>query len=99
MDLKCPGSGMADRNRWENLEHLKRTDEIKFVIADRADFDWAVMTMREYHLDERCDVLLSAAFGILKPADLVNWMLEEKLTARLNLQQHKYIWHPRAKGV
>lgn len=99
MDLKCPGSGMSDRNLWKNLDHLKPTDEIKFVIADRNDFDWAFMMMREYHLDERFKILCSPAFGLLKPSDLAAWMVEGKINARLNLQQHKYIWHPRAKGV
>ncbi len=99
MDLKCPGSGMADKNRLANLEYLKRTDEIKFVVADRADFDWAITMIREHRLDERCGILLSPAFGHVDPKDLAAWLLESKLDARLNLQLHKYIWSPRAKGV
>ncbi len=100
MDLKCPGSGMEKRNRYENLAFLKPTDEIKFVIADRADYEWARDLVRMENLDARFKVLFSAAFGLVKPEHLVNWMLEDRLhRVRLNLQQHKYIWKPNAKGV
>lgn len=99
MDLKCPDSGMSDRNLWVNLASLKPTDEIKFVVASRADFEWAVATIAEHRLDTRFHVLLSPAFGLLKPAQLAEWMVKETPRCRLNLQQHKYIWHPRAKGV
>lgn len=99
MDLKAPGSKMDGRNLWSNLEHLKPTDEIKIVLSHRQDFDWAVEIIKSYKLEDRFNVLLSCAFGLLQPKDLVDWMLELKLRARLNLQQHKYIWHPRTKGV
>jgi 7-carboxy-7-deazaguanine synthase len=100
MDIKCPDSGMQDRNRLGNLQYLKPTDELKFVLASRADFDWAIDLIRKEHLDTRFGVLLSCAFGLVKPMDLAAWMLEHRdLNARLQLQQHKYIWHPRAKGV
>ncbi len=100
MDLKCPGSGMLERNLWSNLNFLKPSDEIKFVIADRVDFEWARDTVREQKLDERFQILFSSAFGLLEPQQLVQWLLDERLSrVRLNLQQHKYIWHPRAKGV
>jgi 7-carboxy-7-deazaguanine synthase len=92
MDLKCPDSGMEDRNLYDNLSHLKSTDEIKFVIASRR--------VRAGDLDQHFQILFSAAFGLVKPADLVEWMLDAGLhRVRLNLQQHKYIWNPRAKGV
>lgn len=100
MDLKCPGSGMSDRNLWTNLDHLKPSDEIKFVIADRRDFDWAKDIIQKERLTERFQILFSPAFGLLQPQELVEWILEASLVkVRLNLQQHKYIWHPRAKGV
>lgn len=99
MDIKCPGSQMHEKNRWENLRHLKSTDEIKLVIADRKDFEWAVSKIKEHDLVSRFKVLLSPAFGLLQPKDLAEWIVQEKLNVRLNLQQHKYIWHPRAKGV
>ncbi len=100
MDLKCPDSGMEDRNLYDNLSHLKSTDEIKFVIASRKDFEWARDRVRSSDLDLHFQILFSSAFGLVKPADLVEWMLEERLhRVRLNLQQHKFIWNPRAKGV
>lgn len=99
MDIKCPGSQMHEKNHWENLKHLKPTDEIKMVLADRADFEWALAKIKEHDLTSRFKVLLSVAFGLLKPKDLAEWIVAEKLDVRLNLQQHKYIWHPTAKGV
>lgn len=98
-DFKCPGSGMADRNHWDNVNFLKPTDEVKFVIADRKDFDYAREAMAKHRLTERCKVLMSVAFGQLKEAVLVEWILAAQLEVRLNLQQHKYIWSPRKKGV
>jgi 7-carboxy-7-deazaguanine synthase len=100
MDLKCPGSGEASRNLWSNLGHLSARDEIKFVISDRADYEWARATIREHHLESRVNaVLLSCAFGRLEPARLAAWMLEDRLPARLQLQMHKHIWPPDTRGV
>ena len=100
MDLKCPGSGMESRNHYANLQFLKPSDEIKFVIADRNDYEWARNLVRMEHLDTRFNVLFSTAFGLLAPQTLVEWILEDKMVrVRLNLQQHKYIWKPTAKGV
>ena len=101
MDIKCPGSGMVDRNLWSNLEALKPNDEIKFVLTDRNDFEWTRDLIEKEKLASRFNILLSCAWGLLSPKDLAQWMVEEpKLhTCRLQLQQHKYIWGPRAKGV
>ena len=99
LDVKCPGSGMVERNRWENLGKLRPHDEVKFVIASREDFDWAVAKASEFRLPERHVVLFSPAFGLVKPRDLAAWILETNLNVRLQIQQHKYIWDPRAKGV
>jgi 7-carboxy-7-deazaguanine synthase len=99
MDIKCPDSKMSDRNFYENFEFLKPTDEIKFVVASREDFDWAVELSAKHHLESRFSLLFSPAWGLVKPDQLVEWLLESKCHARLNLQQHKYIWSPRAKGV
>ncbi len=99
MDLKCPDSKMEQHNLYKNIEYLKASDEVKFVIASRKDFDWALDTIKQYHLEDICKILLSCAFGLIQPAELVSWMLEAKVKARLNLQQHKYIWSPKAKGV
>lgn len=99
MDLKCPDSGECEQNRWGNLDVLKATDQVKFVIASRRDFDWAADTIRRHGLDRRFEVLLSPAFEQVKPIDLANWLLESGLHVRLQLQLHKYIWDPKARGV
>jgi 7-carboxy-7-deazaguanine synthase len=100
MDLKCPGSGECARNLWSNLEHLTARDEIKFVIADRADYEWARDVIASRNLAPRvAAILLSPAFGGLAPARLAAWMLEDRLPARLQLQIHKYVWPPDARGV
>jgi 7-carboxy-7-deazaguanine synthase len=99
VDLKCPGSGEVDANRWENLELLTPRDEVKFVLADRADYEWAREVIRERALSGRCTVLLSVAHGLLAPADVAAWMIEDRLDARFQLQMHKVIWDPDATGV
>jgi 7-carboxy-7-deazaguanine synthase len=99
LDLKCPDSGECAGNRWENLHVLKPTDQIKFVIASRRDFDWTADTVRRHRLDERFTVLVSPAFGLVTPADLARWLLESGLHVRMQLQMHKYIWDPKARGV
>jgi 7-carboxy-7-deazaguanine synthase len=99
MDLKCPDSGECENNNWDNLGLLKPTDEIKFVIASRRDFDWTQGTVRRYQLDRRFTVLLSAVFGLVQPVELAEWLLESELQARMQLQLHKYIWPPDARGV
>lgn len=99
VDLKCPGSGEVEHNLWENLALLTPRDEVKFVLADRADYEWARATMREHGLAERCTVLLSVAHGLLAPADVARWMIEDRLDARFQLQQHKVIWGADAQGV
>jgi 7-carboxy-7-deazaguanine synthase len=99
MDLKCPDSGECAGNYWPNLEYLKPTDQIKFVIASRRDFDWAAETVRSRHLDSRFTVLLSPVVGAVEPVQLAEWLLSSGLQVRLQLQLHKYIWDPRARGV
>jgi 7-carboxy-7-deazaguanine synthase len=100
MDLKCPGSGEAARNLWSNLEHLTPRDEVKFVIADRADYEWARDVTRRHNLSARVNaVLMSCAFGQLEPALLAGWILGDRLPVRMQLQMHKHIWAPDARGV
>ncbi len=99
MDLKCPSSGMMKKNLYENINFLKSTDEIKFVIGTREDYEWAKEIMNRYKLDEKCEILFSVVFGALEPLILVNWILEDKLKVRFQLQMHKFIWDPAAKGV
>jgi 7-carboxy-7-deazaguanine synthase len=100
MDLKCPGSGESHRNRWSNLDHIGPRDEIKFVLADRADYEWMRAAVRERGLGARTpNLLASTVFGKLSPRDLVRWVLEDGLAVRVQLQMHKYIWPPDATGV
>jgi 7-carboxy-7-deazaguanine synthase len=100
MDLKAPGSGESARNRWSNLAHLTARDEIKFVLADRADYEWMRAVVRSRHLQQKTPGLLaSTVFGKLAARDLVAWVLEDNLPVRVQLQMHKYIWSPDAQGV
>jgi 7-carboxy-7-deazaguanine synthase len=100
MDLKCPDSGEAERNCWSNIEHLNRRDEVKFVIASRRDYEWAHRVISEYQLEARVNaILMSPAFGLIEPVMLANWILEDRLPVRMQLQMHKYIWAPDKRGV
>jgi 7-carboxy-7-deazaguanine synthase len=99
VDVKCPGSGMADRNLWSNVQFLTPRDEVKFVVADRADFDWAREADRHHGISSRCPVLFSPVFGTVSPTDLAGWMLESGVRGRLQLQMHKYLWDPQRRGV
>lgn len=99
MDLKCPSSKMMKKNLYENIEFLKKTDEIKFVIGNREDYNWSREIIAKYNLNEKCSILFSVVFGQLEPVQLVNWILEDRLNVRYQLQMHKIIWHPESKGV
>lgn len=100
VDVKCPGSGESARMHWPNLDLVTQQDEVKFVIADRADFDYARDVVATYDLAARCAAVhFSPAWGVLAPADLAAWILEARLPVRLQLQQHKYIWEPAARRV
>lgn len=105
MDLKCPGSGESHRNRWENLEHLTGRDEIKFVVKDRADYEWTRDTIRERGLDARVRdgslraLLVSPVWGAVDLEALAGWILEDALPVRFQMQLHKLVWGPDRKGV
>jgi len=99
MDIKCPLSGEAEKNRWENIGHLKPADEVKFVIGDRNDYEWAREVLRRYQLNDRCRVLFSPVFGRLENRKLAEWILEDALPVRFQVQLHKYIWAPGTRGV
>jgi 7-carboxy-7-deazaguanine synthase len=99
MDVKCPGSGMMDRMDWANLDRIAGKDEIKFVLKDRADYEFARTMIGRRRLAERCPVLLSPSFGELDPRQLSEWVLADKLPVRVQLQLHKFIWDPHMKGV
>ncbi len=99
LDIKCPGSGMHKTVCWDNLERLKSHDEVKFVIADRADYAWAREVLAQYSiLRTRC-VLFSPVFGEVAPRTLAEWILEDNLPVRMQIQLHKYIWDPTMRGV
>lgn len=105
MDLKCPGSGESHRNLWSNLEHLTARDEIKFVVADRTDYEWAREAIRERGLDERVRegtlraLLVSPVWGAVDLEALAGWILEDGLPVRFQVQVHKLIWGPERTGV
>lgn len=92
MDLKTPGSGEVDKNRYTNLEHLNERDQIKFVICDRADYEWACDMLHTQALAGRCEVLFSPSHGQLEPRQLADWILADQLPVRLQIQLHKYLW-------
>jgi 7-carboxy-7-deazaguanine synthase len=100
MDLKAPGSGESHRNRWSNLEHLGTGDEIKFVLAGRDDYEWMRATVRERGLGQRgIPLLASTVWGKLAVKELVDWVLEDALPVRVQVQLHKIIWGAEAQGV
>jgi 7-carboxy-7-deazaguanine synthase len=99
LDVKTPDSGEVAANVWSNLDRLKSTDEVKFVLCSRDDFDWAVDVVRRHDLTSRCSVLFSAVFGQVNPTELAAWILESRLPVRLQLQMHKILWDPKARGV
>ncbi len=100
VDVKCPGSGEAGKTDWANLDRLHSLDEVKFVLADRRDYDYAKEILARHDLSSRvAHVLFSPVHGVLAPADLAAWMLEDRLPIRLQLQVHKFIWGPATRGV
>ncbi len=99
MDLKTPSSGMMKRNLYSNIDYLKPTYEIKFVIGSREDYEWAKKIIYDYNLPAKCKILMGCVFGQLQNIELAAWILEDKLPVRFQIQLHKYIWHPETRGV
>jgi 7-carboxy-7-deazaguanine synthase len=100
VDVKCPASGESEKNHWPNLDMLRAHDEVKFVIQDRVDYDFAREVVARHDLVERCAaVLFSPVHGVMDPKTLAAWILEDRLGVRLQLQAHKYIWGAHARGV
>ena len=99
MDLKTPDSGMCDRNLFNNVAFLTSRDEVKFVIGSRTDYDWACEKIAEYGLTRICSVLYSPNFTVIEPRQIVEWLVEDKLDVRFQLQMHKFIWDPKTIGV
>lgn len=93
MDLKAPGSGESARNLWSNLDHLLPRDQVKIVIASRADYEWACAMLAEHALAERCMVLFSPVWGRVEPRELAEWIIADKLPVRFQLQLHKLLWN------
>ena len=100
MDLKTPYSSMEFKNRYENIKYLKPTDEVKFVIGSREDYQWSKNKISEYDLSGKVkQILFSPVFDMVDNIDLAGWILEDRLNVRFQLQMHKYIWHPETRGV
>jgi len=92
MDINTPGSGEVTKNLWSNLEHLKSSDEVKFVICSREDYDWAKQVLAEHGISKKCPVLFSPVYGQIEARDLAQWTLADKLPVRFQLQLHKILW-------
>jgi 7-carboxy-7-deazaguanine synthase len=99
MDVKTPGSGAPDSVRKENFDVLKKRDELKFVLTDRVDYDWAVEIIAKYGLAEKCAILFSPVFERLCPEELARWIIDDRLHVRVNFQLHKYMYGPDRRGV
>jgi len=100
LDIKCPGSAMEKKNLWSNLNDLKPKDEVKFVILDEKDYEWAKTICLEHSLNDKVkNILFSPVYGELDPQNLTSWILRDKIPVRLNIQIHKTIWSPTTKGV
>jgi len=99
LDVKCPGSGMADHNLWANMDLLTSRDEVKFVVADQLDFTYALKVIQDFRLAGQLPVLISPVFGQVELMEAAAWILATGLPLRLNTQFHKYIWGPKVRGV
>jgi 7-carboxy-7-deazaguanine synthase len=95
LDIKTPGSGEMENNIWGNLANLKSTDEVKFVLCDRADYDWAKEILAKHKLAEKCTVLFSPVYQQVNPTELAGWVLADKLPVRMQIQLHKVLWGER----
>jgi len=99
LDFKTPSSKMVKKNYFANVNFLKTSDEVKFVLGSREDYDWAKKIIIKYNLEKKVTILFSSVFGKIEHVKLVNWILEDKLNVRYQLQMHKYIWDPNKTGV
>jgi len=99
MDMKTPSSKMMNKNHYENIDFLKKSDEVKFVIGNREDYEWSKEIIKNHNLTAKLTVLMSPVFSVLENIDLAGWILEDRLNVRFQVQLHKYIWHPETRGV
>ena len=99
LDLKCPSSNMENKNLWENLDYIKNTDEIKFVVGNKADYDWSKKIIKKYNLETKCLLLMSPVYDKIDKEKIINWILKDNLNIRFQIQLHKEIWDKDKKGV
>ena len=99
LDFKTPSSKMDNKNHFQNVEYLKLTDEVKFVIGSKEDYDWSKAIIKKYNLDKKVKILFSSVFEKVEQKELVEWILEDNLNVKYQLQMHKYIWDPNKTGV
>ena len=99
IDFKCPSSKMEHKNAWETIKDISCHDEIKFVIGNREDYDWAKEKIYEFKLNEICTILFSPVFNMINPKKIVEWILKDNIPVRFQLQMHKIIWDPNKLGV
>jgi 7-carboxy-7-deazaguanine synthase len=99
IDVKCPDSGETESMAWENLDLVRKHDQIKFVVASKKDFDWAIQISKDHNLSEKCAILFSPAYGLVKPADLARWILDSSADVTMQTQMHKEIWGANERGV
>ena len=100
VDIKCPASGESEANLWSNLDDLRKTDELKLVVQDRADFDWGVETLRQHAGPSRCGAILwSPVHGVCDPTELASWLVEARAPGRLQIQLHRLLWPSAERGV
>ena len=99
MDIKCPDSNMSHLMNWQNIKYLTKFDEVKFVLSSRKDYDWTKAMIYKYNLSEVANILIGTVFGAISPKMVVQWILEDNLDVRFQLQLHKYIWEPHTRGV
>lgn len=92
LDIKTPGSGEVEKNLWGNLQHLKSKDEVKFVLCDRSDYDWAKQVLAQHDIGSKCSVLFSPVYTQVNPTELAEWILQDRLPVRMQVQLHKILW-------
>ena len=99
LDLKCPSSNMENKNLWTNLDYIKKTDEIKFVVGNKADYEWTKNIIKKYDLENKCHLLISPVYDKIDNEKIINWILKDNLKIRFQIQLHKEIWDKDKKGV
>ena len=99
IDFKCPSSGMKKKNHWDNINYLKPNDEVKFIIEDREDYEWAKIKIRQYNLNKKSKILMSPSYNKIEEKEIVDWILKDNLNVKFQIQLHKIIWKDTDRGV